>query len=81
MTKNNFRILDRHTIITTNEERQMLKDAAVKIVEDRIIEIGSKEELLASNPKASVVGSENFIQNRHMNLFDKNDDLPLLNLM
>ena len=54
-------ILYGHTIITMNEERQILKDAAVKIVEDRIIEIGSKEELLASNPKASVVGSENFM--------------------
>ena len=54
-------ILYGHTIITMNEERQILKDAAIKIVEDRIIEIGSKEELLASNPKASVVGSENFM--------------------
>ena len=44
-----------------NEERQILKDAAIKIVEDRIIEIGSKEKLLASSPKASVVGSKNFM--------------------
>ena len=44
-----------------NEKRQILKDAAIKIVEDRIIEIGSKEELLTSNPKAHVVGGKNFM--------------------
>ena len=44
-----------------NEKRQILKDAAIKIVEDRITEIGSKEELLISNPKAYVVGSKNFM--------------------
>tara|TARA_Y100000590_G_scaffold469711_1_gene659262 strand:+ start:4948 stop:6285 length:1338 start_codon:yes stop_codon:yes gene_type:complete len=44
-----------------NKERQILKDAAIKILEDRITEIGSKEELIASNPEASIIGSENFI--------------------
>jgi len=44
-----------------NEERQVLKDAAIKIVEDRIIEIGAKEEIMVSNPGASIIGSENFM--------------------
>ena len=33
-----------------NEKRQILKDAAVKITGDRITEIGSRENLIASTP-------------------------------
>ena len=43
-----------------NEERQVLKNAAIKIEGDRIKEIGTKEELTLSNPEASIIGSENF---------------------
>ena len=61
MTEKNCVILYGHTIITMNEERQVLKDAAIKIVEDRITEIGAKEEMMVSNPGASIIGSENFM--------------------
>ena len=44
-----------------NEERQVLKNAAIKIEGDRIKEIGTKEELTLSNPEASIIGSENFL--------------------
>ena len=44
-----------------NEKRQVLKDAAIKIVNDRITEIGSKEQLLASNPEVPVVGNKDFL--------------------
>ena len=44
-----------------NEKRQILKDAAVKITGDRITEIGSRENLIASNPGVPIIGSENFM--------------------
>ena len=44
-----------------NEERQVLKNAAIKIVGDRIKEIGTKEELILSNPEASIIGNDNFM--------------------
>ena len=44
-----------------NEKRQILKDAAVKITGDRITEIGSRENLIASNPWVPIIGSENFM--------------------
>ena len=44
-----------------DKDRQILKNAAIKIVKDRIVEIGTKKKLIASNPEASVIGSENFM--------------------
>ena len=61
MTEENCSILYGHTIITMNEERQVLKNAAIKIVGDRIKEIGTKEELILSNPEASIIGNDNFM--------------------
>ena len=34
------------TVLTMNEERQIINDAAIKVTNGRIAEIGKKEEIL-----------------------------------
>ncbi|MEC7898649.1 MAG: amidohydrolase family protein [Actinomycetota bacterium] len=61
MTKNKSSLVVGKTVLTMNEERQIINDAAIKVTNGRIAEIGKREEILKKNSDLVIHGGDNFL--------------------
>ena len=61
MTKNKSSLVVGKTVLTMNEERQIINDAAIQVPNGRIAEIGKREEILKKNSDLVIHGGDNFL--------------------
>ena len=64
-------LVTKGTIITMNEERQIIKDGSVAIAKDRIVEVGKSGEMEENYEADSVIDAKGKIVRHHIDEWRK----------